>query len=90
MNDDIQVSALYVLYEIDGRKSRKIIEVLDWYRENDAGDLEGNELNELVENMTALNPLEEKGENRWNSCEIENSDSRNPKIVTDEESRRTA
>ena len=29
-----------------------------WYREEDAGDLRRSELNEFVENMTALNALE--------------------------------
>ena len=32
--------------------------MLDWYREEDAGDLRRNELDESVENMTALNALE--------------------------------
>ncbi len=33
-------------------------EVLDWYREEDAGDLRSSELNQLVENTTCLNALE--------------------------------
>ena len=59
---------------MDGRKSRYIREVLDWYRGEDAGDLKGSELNESVENMTCPNALEGKF---WRS---------NPKIVTDEKS----
>ena len=31
VDDDIQIPALDVYYEIDGRKSRYIKEVLDWY-----------------------------------------------------------
>ena len=30
-DDDVQISALDVFYEMDGRKSRHIREVLDWY-----------------------------------------------------------
>ena len=60
-------------YEMDGRKSRHIREVFDWYRGEDAEDLKRNELNELVENMTCLNALAEKF---WKS---------NPKIVMNEE-----
>ena len=45
---------------MDGRKSRYIGEVLDWYRGEDAGDLKRSELNELVENLTCLNALEGK------------------------------
>ena len=52
---DISISALGVFYEMDGRKSRYIRDVLDWYRGEDAGDLKRSELNELVENMTCLN-----------------------------------
>ena len=36
VDDDVRISAFY---EIDGRKSRYIGEVLDWYRGEDAGDL---------------------------------------------------
>ena len=39
-------------------RSRYIEELLDWYREEDAGDLRRGELNEVVENMTALKALE--------------------------------
>ena len=49
VDDDIQISALDdVFYEKDGRESRYIKEVLDWYREEDAGDLRRSELNEKV------------------------------------------
>ena len=37
VDDDIQISALDVPGERDGRKSRYIKEVLDWYREEDTG-----------------------------------------------------
>ena len=49
VDDDVQISALDVFYEMDGRKSRYIGEVLDWYRGEDAG-----------ENLTCLNALEGK------------------------------
>ena len=71
---DIQISALDAFYEMDGRKSRYIREVLDWYRGEDAGDLKRSELNELVGNLTCLTVLEVKF---WES---------NQKVVTDEKS----
>ena len=40
---------------MDGRSSRYIGEVLDWYRGEDARDLKRSELNELVEKLTCLN-----------------------------------
>ena len=43
VDDDVQISALDAFYEMDGRKSRHIGEVLDWYRGEDAGDLKGSE-----------------------------------------------
>ena len=52
--DDVQI---FAFYEMDGRKSRYIREVLKWYRGEDAGDLKRSKLNELVENMTCLNAL---------------------------------
>ena len=52
VDDDIQISALDVFYEMDGRKARYIKEVLDWYREKDARDVRRSELNGLVESMT--------------------------------------
>ena len=63
-------SALDAFCEMDGRKSRHIGEVLEWYRGEDAGEL--NRI-ELVEKWTCLNVLEEK---IWKS---------NRKIVMDEE-----
>ena len=49
---------LDALFEMDGRKSRHIGEVLEWYRGEDARDLKRSELNEMVENLTCLNALE--------------------------------
>ena len=54
---DTQTSALDVFYETDGRESRYIKEVFDWYRDEDAGDLRRSELNVLVESMTYLDAL---------------------------------
>ena len=45
-DDDVRISALDVLNEMDGRKSLDIKEVLEWDREEDARDLRRNELNE--------------------------------------------
>ena len=56
VDDDVQISALDAFHEMDGRKSRYIGEVLDWYRGGDAGYLKRSELNDLVENLTCLNP----------------------------------
>ena len=56
VDDDIHISALDVFYEMDGRLY--IEELPDCYREQDAGCVRRNELNELVENMTLLNALE--------------------------------
>ena len=73
VDDDIQISALDVVYEIDGRRSRHISEVLDWYREEDAGDLKRSELNEFVENMACLTALEGKfwrSEKSWESEKV--------------------
>ena len=39
VDDDVQISAVDAFYEMDGRKSRYIGEVLDWYRREGAGDL---------------------------------------------------
>ena len=36
VDDDVQISALDAFYEMDGRKSRYIGEVLEWYRGADA------------------------------------------------------
>ena len=48
VDDDVQISALDPFYEMDGRKSRYIGEVLEWYRGEDAGDLKRCHLHELV------------------------------------------
>ena len=60
VDDDVQISALDAFYEMGGRKSRYIGEMLEWYRGEDAGDLKRMELKELVENLTCLNALEGK------------------------------
>ena len=39
---DMQISASDIVYEMDGRKSRHIKELLDWCREEDARDLRSN------------------------------------------------
>ena len=67
VDDDIQISALDAFYEMDGRSSRYIREVLEWYRAEDSGDLKRSELNELVENMTCLNVFEVKSWKTWKS-----------------------
>ena len=54
VDDDMHISALDVFFEMDGRMSRCIKEVLEWYQEGDAGDLRRSELIELVETMTYL------------------------------------
>ena len=64
-------------YEMDGRKSRYIGEVLERYQREGAGDLKKSELDELVENWTCLNALEEK--KSWKS------EKSNQSIVTDED-----
>ena len=55
-----KISALGAFCENDGRKSRYIGEVLEWCREEDAGDLKRSELSELVETLTRLSALEVK------------------------------
>ena len=68
---------------MDGRKSRRIGEVLEWYRGEDAGDLKRSELNELVEKLTCLSALEGKF---WKSSRKVVMDGKiNHKIVMDEE-----
>ena len=42
---------------MDGRKSRYIGEVLEWYRREDAGDLKRSGLGELIGGMTCVNAL---------------------------------
>ena len=44
-----------ITYEMDGRQSRYIKEVLDWHRDEDAGDLRRSELNESVGSATCPN-----------------------------------
>ena len=77
VDDDVQISSLDPFYEMDGRKSRYIGEVLDGYRGENVGELKRSELNELVENLTCLNAL--KGQ-IWKS---------NQKVVTDGKSWKT-
>ena len=77
VEDDVQISALDAFCEMDGRKSRYIGEVLDWYRGEDTGDLKRSELNELVENLTCLDAFEGK---IWKI---------NQKVATDEKSWKT-
>ena len=72
VDDDAHISALDAFYEMDGRKSRYIGEVLDWFRGEDAGDIKRSELNELVGSLTCLNAFEVK---IWKSTQ---------KVVTDE------
>ena len=60
VDDDTQMSALDVFYEMDGRQSRYIKEVLDWYRDERATDLRRSESNESADSMTCLNAVEEK------------------------------
>ena len=45
VEDDVQISALDAFSETEGRKSRYIGEVLEWYQGQDAGDLRRSELN---------------------------------------------
>ena len=72
--DDVQISAFDAFYEMDGRESRYIGEVLDWYRGEDAEDLKRSELNQLAENLIRLNTLDGK---IWKSYK---------KVVMDEKS----
>ena len=60
VDDDVQISALDASHEMDGRKSRYIGDVFDWYRGEDVGALRRSELNEMVGNLTCLNALEGK------------------------------
>ena len=57
IDDGVQISALDAIYGEDGRRSRCIGEVLEWYRGEDAGN---SKRIELVENWTCLNVLEKK------------------------------
>ena len=57
--------------------------MLEWYRGEDAGDLKRSDLNELVENLTCLNAVEEK---IWTTDQkVVMDDKIDQKIVMDEE-----
>ena len=47
VDDDKHISAMDVFYEKDERENRCMGEVLEWYRGEDAGDLERIELDVL-------------------------------------------
>ena len=82
-DDDVQISAFNAFFEMDGRKSRYIGEVLEWCRGEDTGDLKRSELNELVEKLTCLNALEGK---LWKSDrKVVMDDKISREIVMDEE-----
>ena len=86
VDDDVQISPLDAIYEMDGRKSRYIGEVLDWYRGEDAGDLKRSELNEFVENLTCLNALWDVKINQkivMNEELVQNGVMNDPNIVMD-------
>ena len=56
--------------------------MLDWYREEDTGDLKISDLNDLVESMTRLNVLDmENGKINQNVVMYEKI---NQNVVTDE------
>ena len=74
VDDDVRISALDVFHAKDGRRSRYIRKVLEWYQGEDAGDLK---IFELVEKWTCINVLEK---------DIFKS---NPKILMKEKSWRT-
>ena len=57
VDDDINIPALDVFYGMDGRKRHCIKKCWIGNREEDAADLRGNELNELLEMMTALSTI---------------------------------
>ena len=59
VDDGMQISALDAVYDMDGRESRYIKELLDWHRE-DAGDPMRSELNESVQSTTCLKENLEK------------------------------
>ena len=69
MLDDIQFSALDVFYQVDGRESRQIKEVSDWFREEDAGDLRRSELNEYMTRRNAFEGKLGKSEKKLEKCE---------------------
>ena len=58
VDDDTQISSLDTFYEMDGRKSRYIGEMLEWYRGDDARYFKRSELKESLENLTCPNAIE--------------------------------
>ena len=80
VEDDEHISALDVFHEKDERENR---EVLEWYRGEDAGDLERSELNELVENWRYVS---DPGRRNWKINEKSWKTWRgNQKMVMDED-----
>ena len=69
VEDDIQISALDVFYQVDRRESRQIKEVSDWFREEDAGDLRRSELNEHMTRPNAFEGKIGKTEKKLEECE---------------------
>ena len=69
VDNDTHISVSDVVYEMGGRKSRYINEVLNWYRQEDARNLRREELSDLVENTTALDALEGESWNSWKIAE---------------------
>ena len=59
VDDDVQISALELIYEMDGRKGR-FIGVLEWYRGEDAGDLKRSALGEKFWKVDQKVVMEEK------------------------------
>ena len=57
-------------YEMDGRESRYIKEVLSSYRGEDAGDLKKSALNELVDSMICLDAFNGKSWISLKKCEM--------------------
>ena len=89
VDDDVQLSAFGSIYEMDGRKSRYIGEVLEWYRGEDAGDLKRSEIYVFIcrEFDMSKRPRVEKN---WKSDQkVVMDDTINPKILMDEKSWKT-
>ena len=72
---------LDVLCEMNGRQSRYIKEVLDWYREGDTGDLKRSELGEVVGGVTCLNWIED-GESQWRNLERKFGSARSERMAS--------
>ena len=83
VDHDTHISELDVVYEMGGRKNRYIKEVLDWYRQTDARNLRRHELNDLVDNTTALNAHEGESWKSWKIAKVWKS---NQKIEMEEKS----